>query len=130
MSAYTKKNLQSDVEDMAPQFGIEGLESHFARRALELEKSGVSYYKIAPGGMAPFGHKHEVQEEIYVLISGSATIKIEDEMLELGRLDAIRLAPDAMRAVKGGPEGAEMIAFGAPQPAEQDAEMVPGWWEG
>ena len=129
MADYTHLNLKQ-VDDMAPKFGLSpGLESRFARRALECEQSGMSYYKIAPNFRTPFGHKHSEQEEIYVIISGSARIKIEDEELDLATLDAIRIAPNVMRAVEGGPDGAEMIAFGAPQPAEQDAEMVNGWWE-
>ena len=68
------------------------------------------------------------QEEIYVLISGTALIKVDDEEIELEALDAIRLAPEAMRALRAGPDGCELIAFGAPKPPEQDTEMVPGWW--
>ena len=129
MADYTHLNLKQ-VDDMAPKFGLSpGLESRFARQALDCEQSGMSYYKIAPNFRTPFGHKHAEQEEIYVIISGSARIKIEDEELDLATLDAIRIAPNVMRAVEGGPDGAEMIAFGAPQPAEQDAEMVNGWWE-
>ena len=129
MSGYTKLNLKSDVPDMAEGRMPPGIEAHFAKAALECEKSGVTYYKLGPDFHPPFGHNHAEQEEIYVIISGSARIKVEDEEMELGTLDAIRLAPEATRALKGGPEGCEVIAFGAPKPAEQDAEMLPGWWE-
>ena len=129
MSAYTKLNLSTDVPDMAEGRMPPGIEAHFAKGALELEKSGVTYYKLGPDFHPPFGHNHAEQEEIYVVISGSARVKVEDEEVELGALDAIRLAPDATRALKAGPDGCEVIAFGAPQTAEQDAEMLPGWWE-
>ena len=33
-----------------------------------------------------------------------------------------------MRCLEGGPEGAEVLAFGAPNTENKDAEMVPGWW--
>jgi quercetin dioxygenase-like cupin family protein len=131
MSGYTKVNLKTDVDDLAPQFGLSpGLESRFAKGALQTEKSGVSYFKIAPDFKPPFGHKHAEQEEVYVVISGSARIRIEDEEIELGTLDAIRVASDQMRAIQGGPEGCEVLAFGAPKPDYQDVEMVNGWWEG
>jgi mannose-6-phosphate isomerase-like protein (cupin superfamily) len=129
MSAHTKLNLKSEVQDMAPGNMPPGIEAHFARQALNCEKSGVSYFKLGPDYHPPFGHNHSEQEEVYVIISGSALIKVEDEEIELGALDAIRLAPEAMRAVRGGPEGCELIAFGAPKPAETDAEMKPGWWQ-
>jgi len=35
---------------------------------------------------------------------------------------------DTTRALQGGPEGAELIAFGAPSADNRDAEMVPNWW--
>jgi mannose-6-phosphate isomerase-like protein (cupin superfamily) len=131
MSGYTKVNLKTDVDDLAPQFGLSpGLESRFAKGALQTEKSGMSYFKIAPDFRTPFGHRHDEQEEIYVIISGSARIRIEGEEIELGTLDAIRVAADQMRAVQGGPVGCEMLAFGAPKPDRQDVEMVNGWWEG
>ena len=93
MSAYTKLNLKQDVEDMAKKFGLSpGLESHFARVPLELEQSGVSYFKIAPGFRAPFGHVHAEQEEVYVVASGSAPVALDDEVLELAQWDAVRIA--------------------------------------
>ena len=129
MSGYTKLNLKSEVPDMAEGRMPPGIEAHFAKEALDCEKSGVTYFKLGPDFHPPFGHTHEQQEEIYVVISGSARIKVEDEEIDLGTLDAIRLAPDAARALKGGPEGCEVIAFGAPKPPGQDAQMLPGWWE-
>ncbi|MEA2425521.1 MAG: hypothetical protein QOH13_1931 [Thermoleophilaceae bacterium] len=129
MAGYTHVNLKQ-VEDMAPKFGLSpGLESRFAREALDCEKSGMSYYKVAPNFRTPFGHKHEQQEELYVVISGSARIKIEDEEIELNTLDAIRVAPEMTRAIEAGPDGAEILAFGAPKTATQDAEMLQGWWD-
>jgi hypothetical protein len=33
-----------------------------------------------------------------------------------------------MRNLEGGPEGAEVILFGAPNTGPNDAEMSPDWW--
>jgi mannose-6-phosphate isomerase-like protein (cupin superfamily) len=128
MSGYTKVNLSSDVPDMAEGRMPPGIEAHFAKGALELEKSGVTYFKLGPDFHPPFGHRHAEQEEVYVIVSGSAVIKVEDEEVTLDRLDAIRLAPDTTRALKAGPDGCELIAIGAPKTEQQDAEMLPGWW--
>ena len=130
MAAYTVVNLK-DVEDQAPRFGFApNMEARFANRRLGLEKSGISYLRIAPDFRVPFGHKHREQEEIYVVIGGSGRVKVEDEILELGAWDALRVSPGTMRCFEAGPEGAEILAFGAPSgvSAENDAEMVPGWW--
>jgi quercetin dioxygenase-like cupin family protein len=129
MAGYTKLNLKGDVEDMAKQFGLSpGLESRFARDPLGLERSGVTYYKIAPGFRTPFGHRHGEQEEVYVVISGSARLALDDAVEELAQWDVIRIPGPVMRCLEGGPEGAEVIAIGAP--TGDDAEMVPGWWAG
>ena len=129
MADYTKLNLKQDVEDMAPRFQLSpGLESRFARNPLGLENSGFSYYRIAPDFRTPFGHKHSEQEELYVVVSGSAQLKLDDDVIELAQWDAVRIPAETMRCLEGGPEGAEVLAFGAPNNDNKDAEMVPGWW--
>jgi mannose-6-phosphate isomerase-like protein (cupin superfamily) len=129
MPDYTVVNLE-DVEDMAPKFGLgEGLQSRFARVPLELERSGLSLYRIAPGFRLPFGHRHGEQEEVYVVVSGSMRMKIDDEVVELRRWDALRVPGPAWRAFEAGPEGAELLAFGAPNTQNKDTEMEPGWWK-
>src|SRR5687768_12737894 len=76
VAEYTKVNLMTDVEDLAPKHGLgHGLESRFARGALELENQGLSYFRIAAGFRTPFGHSHSEQEEIYLVIDGSARVK-------------------------------------------------------
>jgi len=127
-SGYSVVNLK-EVEDMAPKFGYAAnLESRFARKALELEQSGLSYFRIAPGFRMPFGHTHETQEEVYVVVTGSARAKLDDEIVELHAWDALRIAPGVARGLEAGPNGTEVIAFGAPNTENKDAEMLPGWW--
>jgi mannose-6-phosphate isomerase-like protein (cupin superfamily) len=126
--AYTKLNLR-EVEDQAPRFGFApNLESRFARKPLGLEKSGLSHFKLAPGFRVPFGHVHSEQEEVYLVVSGSARVKVDDDVVELSEMDAIRIPPGAMRGMEGGPDGGEIVAFGAPNTENADAEMTPGWW--
>ena len=128
MPGYTKKNLKQDVENSAPKFDMpEEMEARFARRAIEGETLGLSHMKLAPNFRIPFGHKHEGQEEVYVIVRGSARIKVEDEIVELGEWDAIRFDTNTMRNVEAGPDGVEYIAFGAGDDPS-DAEMAPGWW--
>jgi mannose-6-phosphate isomerase-like protein (cupin superfamily) len=129
MSDYTHINLKEDVDDQAPNFGLSPqLETRMARVPLEMENAGVSYIRIAPGFRIPFGHKHKNQEEVYVVVSGSARIKIEDEVRELKQWDAVRLHRDTIRGFEAGEEGAELIAIGAPNTGPGDAEVVQDWW--
>ena len=127
-TAHTVVNLK-EVENMAPKFGLSpGLESRFARVPLELENSGLSYFRVASDFRPPFGHTHTEQEEIYVVLSGSARLKLDDEVVELSQWDAVRIPRGVMRAFEGGPQGAEILAFGAPSNENRDVEMVQNWW--
>jgi uncharacterized cupin superfamily protein len=129
MSDYSHINLKTDVDDQAPNFGLSpNLEARMARVALGLENSGVSYIRIAPGFRIPFGHKHKQQEEVYVLVNGSARIKIEDEVRDLKQWDAVRLHRDTLRGFEAGDDGAEFIAIGAPNTGPGDADVVQEWW--
>ena len=128
MSGYTKTNLRSDVENQAPNFGMPPeLEARFARTALGGKTLGLSLMTLAPSFRIPFGHKHAGQEEVYVVLRGSARIKVEDEIVELAQWDAIRFDKNTMRAVEAGPDGVEYLAFGAGEDP-RDAEMVQNWW--
>jgi uncharacterized cupin superfamily protein len=121
MAGYTVVNLKSDVEDQAPKFGFSpNLESRFARRPLGLEKSGISYYRVAPGFRVPFGHRHGEQEEVYVVLSGSARMKLDDDIVDLKQWDALRVPGEITRAFEAGDDGAEILAFGAPNTENAD----------
>jgi quercetin dioxygenase-like cupin family protein len=129
MADYTKLNLKQDVEDMAPKFGYApDMEARYARKPLGLANSGASYFRIAAGFRVPFGHKHGEQEELYVVLSGSARIKAGDDVVELAELDAIRLPGATPRGMEAGPDGAEILAFGAPNTDNKDAEMLMDFW--
>jgi mannose-6-phosphate isomerase-like protein (cupin superfamily) len=129
MAGYTKVNLKEDVEDQAPNFGLSPhIEARMARVPLEMEHSGVSYQRLAPNYRLPFAHKHKNQEEVYVLVSGSARAKLEDEIVDLRQWDALRVHKDTVRSFEAGPDGAEMIAIGAPNTGPGDAETIQDWW--
>ena len=128
MADYTVTNLREDVEDSAPKFDMpDEMQARFARSPIEGKTLGISLFTLEPNFRIPFGHKHPNQEEVYVVVSGSARIKIEDEIVELKQWDAVRIGKDTMRNMEGGPEGAEYLAFGAGDDP-LDAEMAPGWW--
>jgi uncharacterized cupin superfamily protein len=129
MADYTKLNLKQDVEDMAVKFGFApDMEARYARKPLGLENSGVSYFRLAPGFRQPFGHTHGEQEEVYVVISGSARLKAGDDIVELAQFDAVRLPGSTPRGMEAGPEGVEILAVGAPNTDNKDAEMLPDFW--
>jgi len=129
MAGYTKLNLKEDVEDQAPKFDLSPqLEFRSARVPLETENAAISYLRLAPNFRMPFGHNHGAQEEVYVLVGGSARIRLDDEVLELRPFDAVRMHRETMRNLEGGPDGAELILYGAPNTGPGDAQTSQGWW--
>jgi uncharacterized cupin superfamily protein len=131
MADYTQKNLRDDVEDSAKRFGTPHMEAHFARDALGLQQCGVSLQRVDPGARIPFGHRHERQEEVYVVVAGSGRLKLDDEVIDVRAWDAVRVSPETARAFEAGPDGIEILAFGAaPAGEHRDTEMLQGWWNG
>jgi hypothetical protein len=129
MADYTLKNLRDDVKDAAPEFGLSPpLEAHFAREELGLRRSGLSLQRLDPNARGPFGHKHAQQEEVYVIVAGSGRLKLDEEIVEVRAWDAVRIPPETTRALEAGPDGIELLAFGAPFEGANDAEVLTGWW--
>jgi mannose-6-phosphate isomerase-like protein (cupin superfamily) len=130
MAGYTALQL-NEVEDQAPNIGLpENVEVRMARVPLECANSGISYMRVGPGIRIPVGHNHRLQEEIYLCVSGSARLKLDDDVVEMRPWTAVRIAPETMRALEGGPDGGELIAIGAPNTGPGDGNIVPGWWDG
>src|SRR3954453_8308979 len=128
MSDYTMKNLKGEVSDVAAE-RPEDIEARMARRAMESEQGGGSYFRYGPNVPSAIGHKHRVEEEVYVVVAGSGRVKLGDEILEVKQWDAVRVAPAVTRGWEAGPDGLELIIAGGPRPEEGDGEMVPGWWD-
>jgi mannose-6-phosphate isomerase-like protein (cupin superfamily) len=127
VAGYTKLNLTEDVEDSAQKFGMgEVLAAHFARDDIEARQFGLSLQRLKPNQRMPFGHRHTQQEEVYVVVGGSGRLKLEDEVINVGRWDAVRVDPEVVRNFEAGPDGLEVLAFGAPN--TRDAEQLMNWW--
>lgn len=123
---FTHKKL-TDVKDSAPDFGVgDNAEARFAKDDLDGEKTGVSHHRIKPGKRQPFGHKHEDAEEIYIVVAGSGRMKLDDEIIEIETLDAIRVSPEVIRAFEADSDGLEVVATGARH--DGDGEIIPDWW--
>jgi quercetin dioxygenase-like cupin family protein len=125
--SYTKMNL-TDTADSAPKFGLEEMgEAHFPREELDAKTTGLSYQVLKPGKRQQFGHKHDKAEEVYVVLSGSGRVRLDDEIVELAALDAIRVEPSVMRAFEAGPDGMAWLAFGPHH--DKDGQMDREFWQ-
>lgn len=127
-TTYAKTNLR-DVRDSAAEHGLSAhQEARFARTDLGAEQTGMNFLTIKPGQREAFAHRHRTAEEIYVVITGAGRVKLDDELVELMPLDAVRVSPGVARSFEAGPDGLEVLVFGPH--VESDGEMVQDFWAG
>lgn len=126
MTDYTIANLDQ-IEDSAAAHGLDFGSQRFPREAVEAEQTGFAHMLLHPGKHQPFGHRHKEAEEIYFVIAGSGAIKLDDGIHELRTHDIIRLAPTVTRSLQAGPDGLEVLAFGARHAG--DGELLNDFWE-
>jgi mannose-6-phosphate isomerase-like protein (cupin superfamily) len=127
MTDYTITNVR-ESEDLAAKHGLsEFQEARFPREQLGAETTGFIHLVLHPGKRQPFAHRHREAEEIYVVLSGSGRMKLDDELIEVKPLDAVRIGPSVTRMLEAGPDGLELLGFG-PHYAD-DAEVVRDFWE-
>lgn len=118
------------IEDRASSCDLSpGLQIRVADVELDLLQSGLSVYRFEPGYRLPFGFTQVRQEQVYVVLDGDLTVKVDEETVRLGRWDALRVGSETMRSAQAGPDGTEVMAFGAPHSKwEQERDMEHGWW--
>ena len=131
---FTLTNIKQDVEDIGSVFdGAPDLEFRAATTALGLERSGLTYQRVPPGYRFPYGHTHETQEEVYVVVRGGGRMKLDNEIVELRQWDAVRVPPGVWRGYEAGPDGLEILVIGAPNLGANPRDDVEGrrdWWDG
>jgi len=128
MPDFTRSRF-ADVPNAAAGHGLEAnIDFRMLRNVLESEHLGVSRFRIAPGFRPPVGHRHQVQEEVYVVTGGSGRFKVGDVVFDVSEGDVVRVAPTAMRAFEAGENGMELIVVGSDRPEEGDGELEAGWW--
>ena len=123
--AWTKTNFD-DLRDVSPD--DVRIQWRFAREALDSPELGISRFTYEAGARMPWGHRHRVQEEAYVVVAGSGRAKLDDEIVELAVWDVLRVAPAVARSFEAGPEGLDVICIGGRKAAGRDAERVENFW--
>ena len=87
IDAYTVASREDALDFMAdyPGYG----EQRWYTSALAAEQVSFSWRRMLPGtgGRGSYGHRHPGQEEVYFVISGVVTFKIDDDVFEAGPAD-------------------------------------------
>lgn len=126
MSRFASVNLL-EVDDTVGG-RVAGIEGRFGRKHLDSRDLGISHFRYAPNLRSPMAHSHREQEEAYVVVAGSGRVLLDDEVVELRLWDAVRVAPEVVRAFEAGPDGLDIIAVGGPKPADGDGVMGTAAW--
>ena len=80
--------------------------------AIGTEQVAITYRRMPQhtGGKGSYGHRHKTQEEIVLVLSGKLQFKLNDEIVELQKHDAIRVPPGTWRGIwNDEPEDAEIV---------------------
>ncbi len=100
MTSYIKRSLHPDPSGLIPpEFAASG-------------QTALGYQRLGPGVTHGVAHRSSDAEEVYVILSGSGTMHLDGESVDLAPLDAIRIAPAEHRTFAAGPGGLELLAFG------------------
>jgi mannose-6-phosphate isomerase-like protein (cupin superfamily) len=126
--AYTIAVREQALDFMAdhPGYG----EQRWYSDALATEQVSFSWRKMPShtGGRGSYGHRHPSQEEIYFVIVGSVTFKVDDQVFGAGPQTAVRISGDAFRSVHNDTdEEAELLIFST-RLLEPPLEKLDGFW--
>jgi quercetin dioxygenase-like cupin family protein len=92
-------------------------------KQLEAGSLGARLWRLRPG-QASTKHRHQREEELYVLLEGRGRIRVDEEALELSRLDALLVEPESVRQIfNDTDEDALWLVVGAPPEAANTLEM-------
>jgi hypothetical protein len=132
MSASPVVRVEDAPNWAATRFGLEPsvLDMRIMRGVLGCAHVGVSYLRFGPGQPLTVGHRHPGSgEEIYVLVSGRAEIKIDDDVFSMEPVSAVRVQGDRLRAIRAvGEAEAAFVVVGYPIDDPDETEIVPGFW--
>src|SRR5271169_4374533 len=116
MSTYSVKR----IDEMEAAYGGS---MRLARAALGVTCFGMQVEEFPPNfdKYPEHSHSEDGQEEVYVVLRGSAEIEIEGERFPLDQETMARVGPGVPRRIFPGPEGVRILALGAVPGAPYEA---------
>ena len=99
------------------------------RRELGVTTFGLNLIALKPGQRGRI-HRHERQEEVFIVLSGRLTLVIEGQERDLEQWDAARVAPEVRRQlVNRGPGDVVILALGSANPHDGRDGVAFASWE-
>jgi uncharacterized cupin superfamily protein len=130
MAGHSVARREDAVDHMAqwPGFG----EMRWYSEALGTEQVSFSWRLMPPntGGRGSYGHRHPGQEEIYLVISGTVTFKVGDDVFEAEPKTAVRMTGEEFYSVHNDSDAdAELVLISTRDPDAQTEQQQDFWPE-
>ena len=128
MSDYTAIALNDAPDVLADYPG----EMRFLTGPLEAEQAALTYRRMPPGtgGRGSYGHRHRTQEELYLVVDGTLTFKVGDDVFDAPAGTAVRVAPSAVRSVHNDTDSDVVLVIASKIADDYDGEVETqdGFW--
>lgn len=128
MSDYTAIRL-TDAPDVLGDYPGE---MRFLTGALDAEQTALTYRRMPPGtgGRGSYGHRHRTQEELYLVVEGTLTFKVGDDVFEAPAGTALRIAPSTLRSVHNDSDADVVLVIASKIADDYDGEIetVDDFW--
>lgn len=129
MNDYTVISL-ADVPDVLGDYPGE---MYMLADSLQAQQAALTWRRMPPdtGGRGSYGHSHKTQEELYLVLEGTLTFKLGDEIFQAGPGTAVRIAPEVVRSVHNdtGADAVLVIASTKIGDPSEDADLHEGFWD-
>lgn len=102
---------------------------HRLRAELGVESFGINQLLLEPGQRMRI-HRHQRQEEVFLVLGGRLTIVFEDGERDFGVGQLVRIAPEVRRQmINRGPERLSLLCLGGygERHEPRDAEAFAAW---
>src|SRR5436190_9080873 len=126
--AYSVAPRDQALDFMAdyPGYG----EQRWYSDALATQQVSFSWRRMpsGTGGRGSYGHRHPGQEELYFVISGTVTFKLDDDVFEAGPQTAVRIGGDTYRSVHNDSPGEAQLLIFSTRLSEPRLEKRDDFW--
>ncbi|AQL42758.1 hypothetical protein BV210_08560 [Halorientalis sp. IM1011] len=114
------------LEDMENHPRVAAVQKH-ATDPLNLADMALNYYELEPGDSFSGGlHTHMNQEEVFLVMEGTATFQTKEDEVEVGENEIVRFAPGEYQEGRNdGEERVRAVAMGAPQDDGETRSALP-----
>jgi quercetin dioxygenase-like cupin family protein len=128
MSDYTVVTLDDAPDVLGDYPG----EMRFLTGPLGAEQAALTWRRMPPdtGGRGSYGHRHRTQEELYLVVDGTLTFKVGDDVFEAPAGTAVRVAPPTVRSVHNDSDADAVLVIVSKIADSYDGEVetVDGFW--